>query len=68
MSKKYLVLTEVQGRIRVLALTSNAAEKTELRQVCGNMLDQFFEGKEIGRFIVEPWPVLDSGPQASASS
>jgi hypothetical protein len=60
MSQKYLVLTLIEGRIRMLSLTSNLSEPEDLRRLCGNMLADFFKGRKVDGFLVEPWSTVVS--------
>jgi len=57
MSRKYLVLTEVDGALKMLALTSNVEAENDLARQCGQMLTDLFRGCRVDGFIVEPWPM-----------
>jgi hypothetical protein len=56
MSKKYLVLTRVDGRVRVLALTSNVRRRRQLEAQCQDLLAGMFAGHQVDGFFVQPWP------------
>lgn len=56
MSKRYLVLTRVDGKVRVLSMTSNVHRRRQLEDQCGSLLAGMFEGHEVEGFFVQPWP------------
>ena len=56
MSRKYLVLTRVDGKLRMLSLTLNFSGRKKIRDLCRRMLKQLYRGREIGSFVVRPWP------------
>ena len=56
MSRKYLVMTRVDGKLRMLSLTLNFSGRKKIRDLCRRMLTQLYRGKEIGSFVVRPWP------------
>ncbi len=65
MSKRYLVLTRVDGRVRVLSLTSNVRRRRQLEAQCEDLLAGMFEGHQVDGFFVQPWP--DAGVPSSDS-
>ena len=48
MSRKYLVLTRVDGKLRMLSLTLNFSGRKKIRDLCRRMLKQLYRGREIG--------------------
>ncbi len=58
MSRKYLVLADVDGQIRILSMRSNGPQKgTE--KLCRQMAGKLFANHKVGDLWVEPWPVDD---------
>jgi len=57
MTKKYLVVTKVDGKITMLSLSSNSSRESDLESECGQMLAQFFTGHRLDEFFVQPWPI-----------
>ena len=56
MSRKYLVLTRVDGKLRMLSLTLNFTGRKKILDLSRRMLKQLYRGKEIRSFVVHPWP------------
>ncbi len=56
MSKKYAVLVDVDGEIRILSLRSNASLR-ELEGLCRQMAKKLFAGHTLGNLLIEPWPL-----------
>ena len=56
MSKKYAVLVNVDGEIRILSLRSNASLR-ELEELCRQMAKKLFAGHTLGNLLIEPWPL-----------
>ncbi len=56
MSKKYAVLVNVDGEIRILSLRSNASLR-ELEGLCRQMAKKLFAGHTLGNLLIEPWPL-----------
>ncbi len=70
MSKKYAVLVDVDGEIRILSLRSNSSLR-ELEELCRQMAKKLFAGHTLGNLLIEPWPLakapLSGIPESSAS-
>ncbi len=60
MSKKYAVVVDVDGEIRILSLASNASQR-EIKGVCRQMAKKLFAGHKVGDLWIEPWP-LENAP------
>ena len=56
MSKKYAVLVNVEGKTRILSLTSNASLR-ETKRLCREMAEMLFVGQRLGDLRIEPWPL-----------
>jgi len=56
MSKKYAVLVDVDGEIRILSLRSNASQR-ETEGLCRQMAKKLFAGHTLGKLLIEPWPL-----------
>ncbi len=56
MSKKYAVLVNVDGEIRILSLRSNASQR-EIEGLCRQMAKKLFAGHTLGNLLIEPWPL-----------
>ena len=56
-SKKYLVLTQIDGQIKMLSLTTNAVGRRTLRDRARAMILELFAGRRVGQCIVRPWPL-----------
>ena len=50
------MLTRVDGKLRMLSLTLNFSGRKKIRDLCRRMLRQLYRGREIGSFVVRPWP------------
>ena len=50
------MLTRVDGKLKMLSLTLNFSGHKKIRDVCWRMLKQLFRGREVGSFVVRPWP------------
>lgn len=59
MTRKYLVLTEIDGQFKMLAFSSNAADR-ELTRECNSLLTNYFWGKRVAGFILTPWPLTSA--------
>lgn len=60
MTKKYLVVTKVDGKITMLSLSSNSSCASELESECGQMLAQLFTGHRLDEYFVQPWPISEN--------
>ncbi len=56
MSKKYAVLVDVDGEIRILSLASNASQRG-IKGLCRQMAEKLFAGHKLGDLWIEPWPL-----------
>lgn len=56
MSRKYLVLTRVDGKVRVLSMISNVKRHRQLEDQCEGLLSRMFAGHAVDGFFVQPWP------------
>ena len=54
MSKKYAVLVDVDGEIRILSLASNS--QRGIKGLCRQMAKKLFAGHKLGDLWIEPWP------------
>ncbi len=59
MSKKYAVLVDVGGEIRILSLRSNASQR-EIKGLCRQMAKKLFAGHKLGDLWIEPWPLANA--------
>ncbi len=59
MSKKYAVLVDVDGEIRILSLRSNASQR-EIKGLCRPMAKKLFAGHKLGDLWIEPWPLVNA--------
>ncbi len=70
MSKKYAVLVDVDGEIRILSLRSNSSQR-EIEGLCRQMAKKLFAGHTVGNLLIEPWPLarapLSRIPESLAS-
>ncbi len=70
MSKKFAVLVDVDGEIRILSLRSNASQR-EIEGLCRQMAKKLIAGHELGDLWIEPWPLgnapLSGVPESLAS-
>ena len=64
MSRKYMVLADVDGEIRILRLLSNGPRKG-VERLCREMVEKLFANRRVLDLWVGPWPV-GAGPQCSA--
>jgi hypothetical protein len=62
MSRKYLVLADIDGQIRILSMRSNGSQKG-IEELCRRMAGELFANHKVGDLWVEPWPVDDPTPQ-----
>ncbi len=53
MSKKYAVLVDVDGEIRILSLRSNSQRGIE--GLCRDMAKKLFADHKLGDLWIEPW-------------
>ena len=56
MSTRYLVLTQIDGKLEYLTLLSSIRDPQRLHTVCGKMLRERF-GRTVEEFRLEPWPL-----------
>jgi len=68
MSRRYLVLTEVEGRLRMFSLLSNEHRLEELARQCAKMLGELLGDKLVDKFSVCPWPILEPALQPARAS
>ena len=61
MTKKYLVVTKVDGKITMLSLSSNSSHESDLENECGQMLAELFTGHRLDEYFVQPWPLAIRG-------
>ncbi len=70
MSKKYAVLVDVGGEIRILSLRSNASQR-KIKGLSRQMAKKLFAGHTLGNLLIEPWPLarapLSRIPESLAS-
>ncbi len=66
MSRKYLVLADVDGQIRVLSMRSNGSQRG-IEKLCRQMAGKLFASRTVGELLVEPWPVDSLTPQSGSS-
>ncbi len=59
MSKKYAVLVDVDGEIRILSLRSNASQR-EIKGQCRPLAKKLFAGHKLGDLWIEPWPLANA--------
>ncbi len=57
MTKKYLVVTKVDGKLTMLSFSSNSSQESELESECGQMLAELFTGHRLDEYFVQPWPI-----------
>ncbi len=58
MSKKYAVLVDVDGEIRILSLRSNS--QNGIKGLCRHMAKKLFAGHKLGDLWIEPWPLANA--------
>ena len=58
MSRKYLILADIDGQIRILSMRSNGSQKG-IEKLCRQMAGKLFANHKVGDLWVEPWPVDD---------
>ena len=56
MSKKYIVLADVEGKIRTLFLRFNGP-RGKIEELCREMAEQLFRGQEVRDLRVGLWPL-----------
>ncbi|MDA2929798.1 hypothetical protein MYX84_07620 [Acidobacteria bacterium AH-259-O06] len=56
MSQKYVVLADVDGKLRILSLRTNAPQGG-IERLCHQMAEKFFAGCEVSDLRIEPWPL-----------
>ncbi len=66
MSRKYLVLADVDGQIRVLSMRSNGSQRG-IEELCRQMAGKLFASRTVGDLLVEPWPLDSLSPQPGSS-
>ncbi len=59
MSKKYTVLVDVNGEIRILSLRSYASQR-EIEGLCRQMAKKLFAGHTLGNLWIESWPLANA--------
>jgi len=66
MSRKYLVLADVDGEFRILSMRSNGSGRG-IEKLCRQVAGKLFANHNVGDLWVEPWPVDDVTSQPSSS-
>ena len=59
MSKKYAVLVDVDGEIRILSMRSNACQG-DIKGLCRQMAKKLFAGHKLGNLWIELWPLANA--------
>ena len=54
-SKKYMVLAEINGKIRVLSMRSNGSQR-RIEELCLQMVRKLFAAQTVNDLWVRPWP------------
>jgi hypothetical protein len=54
-SKKYMVLADIDGKIRVLSMRSNASQR-RIEALCRKMVRKLFATQTVKNLRVRPWP------------
>ena len=54
-SKKYMVMADIDGKIRVLSMRSNASQK-RIEDLCRQMVRKLFATHKVNDLWVRPWP------------
>ena len=66
MSRKYLVLADVDGQVMVLSMRSNGSQRC-IEELCRQMAGKLFASRTVGDLLVEPWPLDSRSPQPGSS-
>lgn len=56
MSRKYLILAEIEGKLRFLLIRSNGCPEGMEGQ-CRQMVDKLFSRQKVGGLWLMPWPL-----------